>query len=81
MQEGRRAAGRGDIGERMPGEGLPAHDGEDPDHGGDDRGHAADDECHVHRLAGEESRLERPSASRSAHLELGTGPGVAAVAG
>ena len=52
------AAGRGDVAERVPGEGLAAHDGEDADHGGDDGDDGADRGRDVDLRAGEEARLE-----------------------
>ena len=59
-QQRARAPGRGDVRQGVPGEGLAADDGEDPDGGGDDGDHAPDDDGGVHRRAGEEPRLEKP---------------------
>ena len=52
------AAGRGDVAERVPGEGLAAHDGEDAGHRGDDGDDGADRDCDVDLRAGEETGLE-----------------------
>ena len=53
-----------DVGEGVAGEGLPPHDGEDPDHGGDHRAlRSADHEGDVDLVAGEKARLEEPAAA------------------
>ena len=58
-EEGGRAAGRRDVGEGVPGEGLAAHDDEDADDRRDDSRDRTDDQRRAHRGADEEAGFER----------------------
>ena len=70
-QERAGASGGGDVGQRVAGERLPAHDREDADDGRGDGDDGPDGQRHVHGPAGEEARLEDvphpgyPATSRS----------------